>query len=550
MRERGNRKGQTNQKKLKDQKVQSDQSASTGSLAGRVLNGLSSVSEARGGADGVDAGADVVTGSAAAASTETANSVSDADVADNALPESNAGQHAAETRSKALEGAGGASLPYRESHPGESATSDAEAVRPIREDGQGAPDRHERKPAQKTTESFDESGFDMGALLGGSMAPSVKDIEATHQHVAEDRGVQETTGAQSSSNAKAGPDVGSMPISASNGSDDVNRMTVSRSEVHIGNKAPGSATGIDVIDASYGAQTGRHDSAVESDAEDAHAAQQVPGSLEAEGPEASLEPGNLSDVNDCIEYEDMPIDDEDAARMSGRTAGGASSSYGLNEDDEEAYLYGDVEVEDADMEIEAETFPGDAGEDVVAETAATSDDEVLPSDDKPAYQTVYFNEPLDDDGKPLLRNRGQAMNEEDGSSSSGHLKTTQDDAQNASWEGLPATGRDKPASKKEPAPARSGGRSDVDQAYALAEDMVESMQSQMERGFGIWLSDGVTTDSLTGFWRTSSSSFEAAIVEGGVDEDLVEMVIDKKISGNVRPRIEWDRKAGNVLLVP
>lgn len=545
MRERGNRKRQTNQKKLKDQKVQSDQSASTGSLAGRVLNGLSSVSEARGGAADVDSGT-----ASATTPAETANSVSDADVADNVLPESKAGRHAAETRSKALEGAGGAGLPSRESHPRESATSDAEATRPIREDGQGAPDRHERKPAQKTTASFDESGFDMGALLGGSMASSAKDVEATHQHIAEDRGVQETTGDKSSSNAKAGPDVGSMPINASNGSDDVNRTTVSRSEVHIGNKAPGSAAGIDVIDASYGAQTGPHDSAVESDAEDAHAAQQVPGSLEAEGPEASLEPGNLSDVNDCIEYEDMPIDDEDAARMSGRTAGGASSSYGLNEDDEEAYLYGDVEVEDADMEIEAETFPGDAGEDVVAETAATSDDEVLPSDDKPAYQTVYFNEPLDDDGKPLLRNRGQAMNEEDESSFSGRLKTTQDDAQNASREGLPATGRDKPASKKEPAPARSGGRSDVDQAYALAEDMVESMQSQMERGFGIWLSDGVTTDSLTGFWRTSSSSFEAAIVEGGVDEDLVEMVIDKKISGNVRPRIEWDRKAGNVLLVP
>ena len=541
MRERGNRKGQTNQKKLKDQKVQSDQSASTGSLAGRVLNGLSSVSEARGGAADVDSGT-----ASATTPAETANSVSDADVADNVLPESKAGRHAAETRSKALEGAGGAGLPSRESHPRESATSDAEATRPIREDGQGAPDRHERKPAQKTTASFDESGFDMGALLGGSMASSAKDVEATHQHIAEDRCVQETTGDKSSSDAKAGP----MPINASNGSDDVNRTTVSRSEVHIGNKAPGSAAGIDVIDASYGAQTGPHDSAVESDAEDAHAAQQVPGSLEAEGPEASLEPGNLSDVNDCIEYEDMPIDDEDAARMSGRTAGGASSSYGLNEDDEEAYLYGDVEVEDADMEIEAETFPGDAGEDVVAETAATSDDEVLPSDDKPAYQTVYFNEPLDDDGKPLLRNRGQAMNEEDESSSSGRLKTTQDDAQNASREGLPATGRDKPASKKEPAPARSGGRSDVDQAYALAEDMVESMQSQMERGFGIWLSDGVTTDSLTGFWRTSSSSFEAAIVEGGVDEDLVEMVIDKKISGNVRPRIEWDRKAGNVLLVP
>lgn len=548
MRERGNRKGQTNQKKLKDQKVQSDPSAGTGSLAGRVLNGLSSVSEARGGAAGVDAG----TASASAATTTpagTANSVSDADVADNALPESKAGRHAAETRSKALEGAGGAGLPFRESHPGESATSDAEATRPIREDGQGAPDRHERKPAQKTTASFDESGFDMGALLGGSMASSAKDVEATHQHIAEDRGVQETTGDKSSSNAKAGPDVGSMPINASNGSDDVNRTTVSRSEVHIGNKAPGSAAGIDVIDASYGAQTDPHDSAEESNAEDAHAAQQVPGSLE--GPEASLEPGNVyADVNDCIEYEDMAIDDEDAARMSGGTAGGASSSYGLNEDDEEAYLYGDVEVEDADMEIEAETFPGDAGEDVVAEAVVASDDKVQPSDDNPAYQTVYFNEPLDDNGKPLLRNRRQAMNEEDGSSSSGHLKTTQDGVQNTSREGLPATGRGKPVSKKEPAPARSGGRSDVDQAYALAEDMVESMQSQMERGIGIWLSDGVTTDSLTGFWRTSSSSFAAAIVESGVDEDLVEMVIDKKISGNVRPRIEWDRKAGNVLLVP
>ena len=548
MRERGNRKGQTNQKKLKDQKVQSDPSAGTGSLAGRVLNGLSSVSEARGGAAGVDAG----TASASAATTTpagTANSVSDADVADNALPESKAGRHAAETRSKALEGAGGAGLPSRESHPGESATSDAEATRPIREDGQGAPDRHERKPAQKTTASFDESGFDMGALLGGSMASSAKDVEATHQHIAEDRGVQETTGDKSSSNAKAGPVVGSMPINASNGSDDVNRTTVSRSEVHIGNKAPGSAAGIDVIDASYGAQTDPHDSAEESNAEDAHAAQQVPGSLE--GPEASLEPGNVyADVNDCIEYEDMAIDDEDAARMSGGTAGGASSSYGLNEDDEEAYLYGDVEVEDADMEIEAETFPGDAGEDVVAEAVVASDDKVQPSDDNPAYQTVYFNEPLDDNGKPLLRNRRQAMNEEDGSSSSGHLKTTQDGVQNTSREGLPATGRGKPVSKKEPAPARSGGRSDVDQAYALAEDMVESMQSQMERGIGIWLSDGVTTDSLTGFWRTSSSSFAAAIVESGVDEDLVEMVIDKKISGNVRPRIEWDRKAGNVLLVP
>lgn len=548
MRERGNRKGQTNQKKLKDQKVQSDPSAGTGSLAGRVLNGLSSVSEARGGAAGVDAG----TASASAATTTpagTANSVSDADVADNALPESKAGRHAAETRSKALEGAGGAGLPSRESHPGESATSDAEATRPIREDGQGAPDRHERKPAQKTTASFDESGFDMGALLGGSMASSAKDVEATHQHIAEDRGVQETTGDKSSSNAKAGPDVESMPINASNGSDDVNRTTVSRSEVHIGNKAPGSAAGIDVIDASYGAQTDPHDSAEESDAEDAHAAQQVPGSLE--GPEASLEPGNVyADVNDCIEYEDMAIDDEDVARMSGGTAGGASSSYGLNEDDEEAYLYGDVEVEDADMEIEAETFPGDAGEDVVAEAVVASDDKVQPSDDNPAYQTVYFNEPLDDNGKPLLRNRRQAMNEEDGSSSSGHLKTTQDGVQNTSREGLPATGRGKPVSKKEPAPARSGGRSDVDQAYALAEDMVESMQSQMERGIGIWLSDGVTTDSLTGFWRTSSSSFAAAIVESGVDEDLVEMVIDKKISGNVRPRIEWDRKAGNVLLVP
>lgn len=548
MRERGNRKGQTNQKKLKDQKVQSDPSAGTGSLAGRVLNGLSSVSEARGGAAGVDAG----TASASAATTTpagTANSVSDADVADNALPESKAGRHAAETRSKALEGAGGAGLPSRESHPGESATSDAEATRPIREDGQGAPDRHERKPAQKTTASFDESGFDMGALLGGSMASSAKDVEATHQHIAEDRGVQETTGDKSSSNAKAGPDVGSMPINASNGSDDVNRTTVSRSEVHIGNKAPGSAAGIDVIDASYGAQTDPHDSAEESNAEDAHAAQQVPGSLE--GPEASLEPGNVyADVNDCIEYEDMAIDDEDAARMSGGTAGGVSSSYGLNEDDEEAYLYGDVEVEDADMEIEAETFPGDAGEDVVAEAVVASDDKVQPSDDNPAYQTVYFNEPLDDNGKPLLRNRRQAMNEEDGSSSSGHLKTTQDGVQNTSREGLPATGRGKPVSKKEPAPARSGGRSDVDQAYALAEDMVESMQSQMERGIGIWLSDGVTTDSLTGFWRTSSSSFAAAIVESGVDEDLVEMVIDKKISGNVRPRIEWDRKAGNVLLVP
>lgn len=541
MRGRGSHRGQASQKNLKDQKVQSDQSASSGSLAGRVLNGLSSVSEARGGADGGDAGADVATGSVAAASTETVNSVSDADVANNVLPESKTGRHAAETGATALEGAGGAGLPYRESHPGESATSDAEVVRPIREDGRGAPDRHERMSAQKSTVSFDESGFDMGALLGGTTASSAKDIEAVHQHIAGDRGVPETTGVKSISNAKAGPDVGSMAINASNGT----ARPFRGRKFALGTKPPAALPAL----TSLMRRTELRPIPMKSDAEDAHAAQQVPGSLE--GPEASLEPGNVyADVNDCIEYEDMAIDDEDAARMSGGTAGGASSSYGLNEDDEEAYLYGDVEVEDADMEIEAETFPGDAGEDVVAEAVVASDDKVQPSDDNPAYQTVYFNEPLDDNGKPLLRNRRQAMNEEDGSSSSGHLKTTQDGVQNTSREGLPATGRGKPVSKKEPAPARSGGRSDVDQAYALAEDMVESMQSQMERGIGIWLSDGVTTDSLTGFWRTSSSSFAAAIVESGVDEDLVEMVIDKKISGNVRPRIEWDRKAGNVLLVP
>ena len=94
MRGRGNHRGQASQKNLKDQKVQSDQSASSGSLAGRVLNGLSSVSEARGGADGGDAGADVVTGSVAATPTETVNSVSDADVANNVLPESKTGRHA------------------------------------------------------------------------------------------------------------------------------------------------------------------------------------------------------------------------------------------------------------------------------------------------------------------------------------------------------------------------------------------------------------------------------------------------------------------------
>lgn len=89
----------------------------------------------------------------------------------------------------------------------------------------------------------------------------------------------------------------------------------------------------------------------------------------------------------------------------------------------------------------------------------------------------------------------------------------------------------------------------MDDDYAAAEEMALSMVSQLQSGYGIWLADGVTTDPMTGLWCTGSSAFEAAIREGGIEPDFVEMAFDKMAANGTVPRIEWDQKGRRLILI-
>ena len=83
----------------------------------------------------------------------------------------------------------------------------------------------------------------------------------------------------------------------------------------------------------------------------------------------------------------------------------------------------------------------------------------------------------------------------------------------------------------------------------IAQDLAESMVSQLADGFGIWLTDGITTDPLTGRHATQSFAFEKVIAESGIDSDLVELAFEKMASDNVQPRVDWITAEHRLVLV-
>ncbi|WP_443744043.1 MobH family relaxase [Sutterella sp.] len=154
---------------------------------------------------------------------------------------------------------------------------------------------------------------------------------------------------------------------------------------------------------------------------------------------------------------------------------------------------------------------------------------------------VFYNEPLDASGRPLTRDDAKKVDEP----SSGHFKTKTPAVTGKAPSGSNEVANERGRSQRSGAgKGRSGAMTD----YRLAQDLVESMLSQMERGSGIWL-DGITTDPITGCWSTPSSRFEGAFEEGGIDPDLIEMAMDEMTEDGRSPRIEWDQKRRQLLLI-
>ncbi|MDO4937350.1 MAG: hypothetical protein Q4E62_05475, partial [Sutterellaceae bacterium] len=86
-----------------------------------------------------------------------------------------------------------------------------------------------------------------------------------------------------------------------------------------------------------------------------------------------------------------------------------------------------------------------------------------------------------------------------------------------------------------------------EQQIKRAREMVESMESQLVSGFGIWIKDGITTDPYTGCMSTNSYSFEQAVNDAGLDPDTVELCFeDRKF---VVPHVAWNRDTRKLLLI-
>lgn len=96
---------------------------------------------------------------------------------------------------------------------------------------------------------------------------------------------------------------------------------------------------------------------------------------------------------------------------------------------------------------------------------------------------------------------------------------------------------------------RPSKRSEADRQYEEAELLVKDMTTQMEQGEGSFIMDALTLDYTSGLLGTPSKEFEQAMRELGIDEFLVEMILEKKAISDERPRIEWNRKDGKVLYV-
>ena len=165
---------------------------------------------------------------------------------------------------------------------------------------------------------------------------------------------------------------------------------------------------------------------------------------------------------------------------------------------------------------------------------------------QPDLPLVFFNEPLNADGTPKLPRKGAGRSSAKSKDENSKEPVT-GNAQDTSSSGHFAV--DAAAQK---APVRGKKRRSVvniSRDAKIAQDLAESMVSQLADGFGIWLTDGITTDPLTGRHATQSFAFEKVIAESGIDSDLVELAFEKMASDNVQPRVDWITAEHRLVLV-
>lgn len=181
-----------------------------------------------------------------------------------------------------------------------------------------------------------------------------------------------------------------------------------------------------------------------------------------------------------------------------------------------------------------------------ASVSTTENSKATEEQQQPDLPLVFFNEPLNADGTPKLPRKGAG-----GSSAKSKEENSKEpvtgNAQDTSSFGHFAA--DAAAQK---APVRGKKRRSVvniSRDAKIAQDLAESMVSQLADGFGIWLTEGITTDPLTGRHATQSFAFEKVIAESGIDSDLVELAFEKMASDNVQPRVDWITAEHRLVLV-
>ena len=158
---------------------------------------------------------------------------------------------------------------------------------------------------------------------------------------------------------------------------------------------------------------------------------------------------------------------------------------------------------------------------------------------------VFFNQPIDHEGRPVVHPTAKSVT---GSRkpSPGHFKdkeTAAPEMLDEDKEGMDAEDKRKHNRGRPPM------RSEADRQYEEAEHLVKDMTTQMEHGMGLFIEETLTLDYASGLLGTSSKAFEQAVRDLGIDEFLVEMILEKQSISDIRPRIEWNRKDGKILFV-
>ena len=157
---------------------------------------------------------------------------------------------------------------------------------------------------------------------------------------------------------------------------------------------------------------------------------------------------------------------------------------------------------------------------------------------------VFFNQPIDHEGRPVhpTAKSGTASRKP----SPGHFKDKETEAPEMLDEDEEAMDAE---DKRKHNRGRPPMRSEADRQYEEAEHLVKDMTTQMEHGMGLFIEETLTLDYASGLLGTSSKAFEQAVRDLGIDEFLVEMILEKQSISDIRPRIEWNRKDGKILFV-